>query len=132
MNIRISVRQQLSLLLILSGCIGLAVLAIATWIANHQFVLNIAGERLETTASLKAAQLAYNLELMQTAATFVTTRAVIQSSLARYNNGSANDSESNWASAEADLEATLGDVGPLNNALVLQAMVFSRTSGYSW
>ncbi|KAF2169715.1 hypothetical protein M409DRAFT_64754 [Zasmidium cellare ATCC 36951] len=129
MNIRISVRQQLSLLLILSGCIGLAVLAIATWIANHQFVLNIAGERLETTASLKAAQLAYNLELMQTAATFVTTRAVIQGSLARYNNGSANET-SNWALAEADLEATLGDVGPLSNALVLQAMVFSRnTSG---
>lgn len=126
---RISVRQQLTLLLILSGCIGLAVLAIATWVTNHDFVLRVSSDQLETTASLKAAQLAYTLELMQTAATFVTTRVIIQRALARYNNGS-DTSENNWMAAQQDLEATLGDVGPISRALILQAQVYSRnTSG---
>ncbi|EME40174.1 hypothetical protein DOTSEDRAFT_137279 [Dothistroma septosporum NZE10] len=127
--VRISVRQQLSLLLVLSGAIGLAVLAIAVWVTNHNFVIGISASRLELTASLKAAQVAFNLELMQTAATFITTRAIVRTALANYNNGS-NTAANAFDTARADLIATLGNVGPLQNALVLQAEVFSRnTSG---
>ncbi|KAK4612284.1 Two-component system protein B [Fulvia fulva] len=127
--VRISVRQQLSLLLVLSGAIGLAVLAIAVWVTNHDFVINISASRVELTASLKAAQVAFNLELMQTAATFITTRAIVRAALANYDNGS-NTAPDAFSTAQADLEATLGNVGPLHNALVLQAQVFSRnTSG---
>ncbi|KAM3422081.1 hypothetical protein BST61_g2457 [Cercospora zeina] len=122
---RISIRQQLALLLVLSSVVGLAALAIATWITNHNFVLNVTSARLRTTAVLKAAQIAFNLELMHTAATFLTTRSTIQTALARYNDGS-NTTAQNWFDAAAGLEATLGTVGPLNNPLVLQARIFSR------
>ncbi|KXS98347.1 hypothetical protein AC578_4651 [Pseudocercospora eumusae] len=126
---RISIRQQLAALLVLSSVLGLAILAIATWVVNHSFVLDVASSRLRTTVSLKAAQIAFNLELMQTAGTFITTRAVLQQALSRYNNGS-NTSEDNWTLAKADLEETLGYVGPLTSALILQAGVYSRnTSG---
>ncbi|EME77767.1 uncharacterized protein MYCFIDRAFT_216871 [Pseudocercospora fijiensis CIRAD86] len=125
----ISIRQQLAALLVLSSVLGLAILAIATWVVNHSFVLGVASSRLRTSVSLKAAQIAFNLELMQTAGTFITTRAVLQHALSRYNNGSSTDEE-NWTLAKADLEATLGNVGPLTSALILQAGVYSRnTSG---
>ncbi|KAI5361531.1 Putative signal transduction response regulator, receiver domain, histidine kinase/HSP90-like ATPase [Septoria linicola] len=128
---RISIRQQLALLLVFSSVVGLAVLAIATWITNHDFVLNITAARLRTTAVLKAAQIAFNLELMQTAATFLTTRTIIQQSLSRYNSG-VNVTRENWMDARDDLEATLGTVGPLTEPLVLQAQVYSRnTSGFA-
>ncbi|KAF2214387.1 hypothetical protein CERZMDRAFT_95658 [Cercospora zeae-maydis SCOH1-5] len=122
---RISIRQQLALLLVFSSVVGLAALAIATWITNHNFVLDVTASRLRRTAVLKAAQIAFNLELMQTAATFLTTRTITQSALERYNDGS-NTTAENWLDAAADLEATLGTVGPLRNPLVLQAQIFPR------
>lgn len=62
---------------------------------------------------------------MQTAAFFVTTRAIIQNALSEYNNGSAN--EASWRAAEQDLAVTLGNSA---NAIVLQTEIFSRnTSG---
>ncbi|PPJ57836.1 hypothetical protein CBER1_00080 [Cercospora berteroae] len=122
---RLSIRHQLALLLVFSSVVGLAALAIAIWITNHNFVLDVTASRLRTTAVLKAAQIAFNLELMQTAATFLTTRTIIQSALERYNDGS-NTTVENWADAATDLSATLGTVGPLTNPLVLQAQVFSR------
>ena len=126
---RISIRAQLAIVLVLSSAVGLATLAIATWVTNHDFVLNVAASRLRTTAVLKSAQIAFNLELMQTAATFLTTRTIIQQALERYNNGS-NTTPQNWETAISDLRATLGNVGPLTNPLVLQASVFSvNTSG---
>ncbi|CAK3966045.1 Two-component system B [Lecanosticta acicola] len=117
----ISVRQQLSLLLILTACVGLGILAIATWVVNHDFVLNVASNRLATSASLKAAQLAFNLELMQTAAFFVATRAIIQNALTEYNNGTAD--ASTFQAAQRDLAVTLGNSA---NAIILQAEIFSR------
>lgn len=126
---RISIRAQLAIVLVLSSAVGLATLAIATWVTNHDFVLNVAASRLRTTAVLKSAQIAFNLELMQTAATFLTTRTIIQHALQRYNNGS-DTTPQNLLSASADLNATLGNVGPLMNPLVLQASVFAvNTTG---
>lgn len=120
---RISLRQQLAILLVLSGAIGLAVLAIATWIVNHDFVLNVSSSRLEITASLKAAQIAYNLELMQIATAFLAARVSIQDALVNYNTGT-DTSPSNWASAAGYLENTLKNAGLISSALVLQCQVF--------
>lgn len=121
---RIPLRQQLAILLVLSGAIGLAVLAIATWVSNHDFVLNITKSKLEVTASLKSAQVAYNLELMRIAATFIAARTSIQDAVARYNNGS-DTSASNFNTAASNLEATLGNTGLLSTALILQTEVFA-------
>lgn len=122
-TIRISLRQQLAVLLVLSGAIGLAVLAIATWVVNHDFVLSVSSSRLEITASLKAAQVAYNLELMRIASSFLAARTTIQEALERYNNGTDTSTE-NWMAAAGYLQSTLGNSGLTSNALVLQCQVF--------
>ncbi|KAH8728406.1 hypothetical protein GQ44DRAFT_737636 [Phaeosphaeriaceae sp. PMI808] len=62
---RIPIREQLGCLVLLASTIGLAVIGIATWLTNHNFVLSIRSTRLTLTASLKAAQIASNLSLMQ-------------------------------------------------------------------
>lgn len=107
---RIPIREQLALLILLSALIGLAVISIATWISNHEFVLSICSSRLSLTASLKAAQLASNLDLMQTTATFLTTRVIIQYALQRYN-WYGNNTESNWFYAKSDMAAAVGNGG---------------------
>ena len=38
---RIPIREQLGCLVLLASMIGLAVIAIATWVTNHNFVLSI-------------------------------------------------------------------------------------------
>lgn len=40
-KMRIPIREQLGCLVLLASMIGLAVIAIATWITNHNFVLGI-------------------------------------------------------------------------------------------
>lgn len=104
----------------LASLIGLAVIAIATWITNHNFVLSIRATRLSLTASLKAAQLSSNLLLMQSSVRSTATRVLIQTSLQRYNNG--NNTAANWVRAQTDLAAVFQ--GDQQAALLLQAQVF--------
>lgn len=40
-KMRIPIREQLGCLVLLASMIGLAVIAIATWVTNHNFVLSI-------------------------------------------------------------------------------------------
>jgi hypothetical protein len=40
-KMRIPIREQLGCLVLLASMIGLAVIAIATWLTNHSFVLGI-------------------------------------------------------------------------------------------
>lgn len=84
----------------------------------------MSSSRLEITASLKAAQIAYNLELMQIAATFLAARVSIQDALVRYNNGTDTSAE-NWIAAADSLQTTLRNAGLIANSLVLQCQVFS-------
>jgi osomolarity two-component system sensor histidine kinase SLN1 len=44
LKMRIPIREQLGVLVLLASTIGLAVLAIATWLTNHNFVLDIRWE----------------------------------------------------------------------------------------
>ncbi|KAK3672775.1 Histidine kinase osmosensor [Recurvomyces mirabilis] len=119
---RISIRAQLGLLILLSSLIGLAVVSVATWVSNHNFVLSIRSSRLSLTAALKAAQLASNLNLMQTSANFITTRVLIQSALQRYNEG--NNSESNWIRASGDMSDAVSGGSSVGQSLLLQSRVF--------
>ncbi|KAK5111598.1 hypothetical protein LTR85_011827 [Meristemomyces frigidus] len=124
---RLSIRSQLGLLILLSSLIGVAVVSIATWVANHNFVLSIRSSRLSLTASLKAAQLASNLNLMQTSANFVTTRVLIQSALQRYAD-TGNNSYANWVRASADMDSAISGGGSLGQSLLAQAQVFPASA----
>ncbi|OCK85852.1 putative histidine kinase HHK5p [Lepidopterella palustris CBS 459.81] len=126
-KMRISIREQLGCLVLLASLIGLAVIAIATWITNHNFVLGIRASRLTLTASLKAAQLSSNLFLMQSSAKAIATRILIQNALQRYNQG--NDTAENWVRSESDLQAVFQ--GDQQATLLLQARVFPVNSTVS-
>ncbi|KAF2808282.1 uncharacterized protein BDZ99DRAFT_51002 [Mytilinidion resinicola] len=126
-KMRIPIREQLGCLVLLASLIGLAVVAIATWVTNHGFVLDIRASRLALTASLKAAQLSSNFLLMQSSVKSTATRVLIQSSLQRYNNG--NNTEANWVRSTADLQAVFQ--GDQQAALLLQAQIFPINSSTS-
>ncbi|KAF2017674.1 putative histidine kinase HHK5p [Aaosphaeria arxii CBS 175.79] len=127
-KMRIPIREQLGCLVLLASLIGLAVIAIATWITNHNFVLDIRSTRLSLTASLKSAQLASNLLIMQTTVKQSATRIIIQLALQRYNRG--NNTEASWARAREDLQAIFQADG--DSRLAIQAQLYAaNNSAYS-
>lgn len=122
---RIPIRVQLGSLLLISSLIGLAVISIAVWVTVHDFVLNLRAQRLSLVASLKASQLASNLDVMQTSASFVASRVIIQNALSRYNeNGDTTNSA--WTNAAGDLEAAVGTRTSSGQELMIQAVVYGR------
>jgi len=81
---RIGIREQLAVVVLLTAFVPLAVLAIATWINNHNFVVDITSQSLSLTASLKAAQIASDLLLIESTCSTITTRILIQTALKRF------------------------------------------------
>jgi osomolarity two-component system sensor histidine kinase SLN1 len=124
---RIPIRIQLGSLLLLSSLAGLAVISVATWITTQRFVLEIRASRLALTASLKAAQLASNLDVMQTSVGFITTRVLVQRALSRYNL-SGNNTETNWNSTRSDIQAAIGGGGSLGQQLLMQARIYPKNA----
>ena len=123
---RIAIREQLGLLILLASLIGLAVVSFSTWISNRHFVLSIGSQRLALIASLKAAQLAADINLMQTAVNFITNRVMIQDTLHAYNNNSVLPVQ--WITAEHDMLSAIGGAGSLGSALTLQAKLFPKNA----
>ena len=123
---RIPIREQLALLILASALFGIAVISVATWVTNHAFVLNVRSARLSLAASLKAAQLASNLDIMRTSAGFISTRVIVQAALNRYNQQS-NNTEENWSRASADMASAVGGGGSIGQSLLLQSMVFPKS-----
>jgi osomolarity two-component system sensor histidine kinase SLN1 len=126
-KMRIAIREQLALLILTSALIGLAVISVATWVTNHAFVLDVRSTRLSLTASLKAAQLASNLDIMQTSAGFITSRVLVQSALQRYGQ-LGNNTEANWVRAQSDMGSAISGGGSIGQALLLQSKVFPATA----
>ncbi|KAG9854719.1 putative histidine kinase HHK5p, partial [Aureobasidium melanogenum] len=124
---RIPIREQLAGLILLAAAIGLAVISIATWYTNHNFVLEIRTTRLSLTASLKAAQIASNLALIQNSVQLVSSRIVMQSALKRYNL-QGNNTAANWEAAQSDFDAAIAAPasGAVGQALMLQGKIFPR------
>jgi osomolarity two-component system sensor histidine kinase SLN1 len=120
---RIPIREQLALLILTSALIGLAVISVATWVTNHAFVLSVRSSRLSLTASLKAAQLASNLDIMQTSVGFISSRVLVQSALQRYGQQD-NNTDANWVRARSDMGSAISGGGSIGQALLLQSMVF--------
>lgn len=125
-KMRIPIREQLGCLVLLASMIGLAVIAIATWITNHDFVLGIRATRLTLTASLKAAQLSSNLALMQILVQQAANRLAPQSALQRYYRG--NDSESNWQRTAEDYDAIFSGDAKARGAIQARIYAFNSSS----
>jgi osomolarity two-component system sensor histidine kinase SLN1 len=97
-------------------------------VTNHSFVLNIRATRLTLTASLKAAQVAGNLLIMQTTLRQTASRLAIQTALRRYS-VDGNTSDSNWDRARDDFDAVF--VGEGDARLAVQARLYpSNTSDF--
>lgn len=122
---RIPIRLQLGGLLLISSLIGLAVISVAVWITVREFVLDIRATRLSLVASLKAAQLASNLDLMQTSAGFITTRVLLQRALQDYNDNGSID-PSFWDASSADMQAAIGGQTSLGQQLLIQSRIYPR------
>lgn len=124
-KMRIPIREQLALLILTSGLIGLAVISVATWITSHDFVLSVRSSRLSLTASLKAAQLASNLDIMQTSASFISSRVLVQTALQRYGQQD-NNTAANWVRASADMGSAVSGGGSIGQSLIVQSMIFPK------
>ncbi|CAK3747877.1 hypothetical protein D0861_01207 [Lecanosticta acicola] len=122
---RIPIRIQLGSLLLISSLIGLAVISLATWVTVHDFVLSLRAQRLSLVASLKAAQLASNIDVMQTSASFVASRVIIQNALTLYY-PNRNTSNSAWTNAQPDLQAAVGPQRSVGQELMIQAIVYNK------
>ncbi|KAI0864945.1 osmosensing histidine protein kinase SLN1 [Xylaria cubensis] len=118
---RIAIREQLAALVLLAVLIALAIVSIPTWIYVNRFVVNVESNGLSLTASLKASQVASQIELIQTTCRSITTRLLLQSSFLSFYRG--NDTASNWALAIQDLQTALNSGGTSN---LIQAKLFSR------
>ncbi|KAL6713978.1 Histidine kinase osmosensor [Lecanora helva] len=115
---RIGIREQLGLLVLLTTLIALAVVAVATWVNNYDFVLDIRTSGLTLAASLYANQLGTNLLLLQTSVQAMSTRIALQTALQRYNNG--NNTDANWVRAAQDMSSGLAGGASLGTMLVAQ------------
>ncbi|KAI0551599.1 osmosensing histidine protein kinase SLN1 [Xylaria curta] len=118
---RIAIREQLAALVLLAVLIALAIVSIPTWIYVNRFVVNVESNGLSLTASLKASQVASQIELIQTTCRSIATRLLVQGSLLDFYRG--NDTAQNWQLAIQDLQTALNSGGTSN---LLQAKLFSR------
>lgn len=110
------------MLVLVTSLFALAVVAIATWVNNYRFVVDIRLSRLSLTASLYANQLRADLTLMQSSVLSTATRVIVQNSLQRYNQG--NNTDANWARANGDLQSALSGRG--SASMLVQARVVSK------
>ncbi len=102
---RIGILEQLGAVILLTSLIPLAVLSIAVWINNKNFVVNITSQELSLTASLKASQIASDLLLIQSTCATITTRILLNQALKSYYRG--NQTSMNWTTAVNDVTSAL-------------------------
>ncbi|ELR09560.1 Histidine kinase [Pseudogymnoascus destructans] len=119
---RIPIRLQLALLVLLTAFLALAAVSISTWINNYNFVVGIKLQSLSLTASLKAGQVAANLQLVESTCRTIVTRIEIQKALLRFYYQNDN-SASNWQLAEEDIQAAVASTG---YSQLVQVRIFSK------
>lgn len=119
---RVAIREQLAALVLLAVLVALAIVSIPTWIYVNRFVIGVTTDGLALTASLKAAQVSSEIELIQTTCNNIATRLLLQDVIESFYRG--NDSEYLWNQASADIRTALNSHTTRNN--FLQARLYSR------
>lgn len=99
--LRIPIREQLAALVLIAVLVSLAIVSIPTWLYVHSFVIDVKTQGLALTASLKASQIASDLDLLQSISAAITTRLLIQQSLVGGN--ISQDSQASTVSTPAPL-----------------------------
>ncbi|KAJ2988794.1 hypothetical protein NUW58_g3791 [Xylaria curta] len=120
---RIAIREQLAALVLLAVLVALTIVSVPTWIYVHQFVVSVESDGLSLTASLKAAQIASQIELIQSTCRTIATRLLLHRSFLAFYAG--NNTADNWYLAIQDLQTALNSGGASN---LLQAKLFSRNA----
>lgn len=116
---RIGISSQLGLVVLVASLVPLIVLALATWFNNYNFTVNVKGNTLSLTASLKAASVASDLLLIQATCSTIVTRILIQKAIRDFYQGVAEP----WTDATDDVENALASGGL---SALLQVIIFSR------
>ena len=119
---RVSIRDQLAALVIFSVLISLAIVSIPTWIFVHNFVTGVESDGLSLTASLKAAKVTSELNLLTTLSQTITTRILLQQAFTDFYNGNATLNDT-FAAARSDLESAMSTSSLTG---LLQARLYSR------
>ena len=120
---RIGIREQLAAVVLVTALVPLAVLAIATWLNNVNFVSQITSNSLSLTASLKSSQITTDLLLIESTCSTISSRAILQSSLKTFYEQIV--AGQNWTTAEDDISEVLVADGL---AALVQVIVFSRNT----
>lgn len=128
MKMRIAIREQLAALVVLAVLVSLAIVSIPTWIYVNNFVRGVESGGLALTASLKAARISSEIELVQTTCLTIATRLLLQNGFEDFYN--LNDPENKkgvdpFVKAREDLSTALSATGFSN---LLQARLYSRNT----
>jgi osomolarity two-component system sensor histidine kinase SLN1 len=121
---RIAIREQLATLVIVAVLVALAIISIPTWIYVNGFVVSVESSGLALTASLKAARIASEIELVQTTCQTISSRLLLQQAIKNFYNGTGNTTDP-WVNARDDLQSALS-YGGLSG--LYQARLFSRNT----
>ncbi|PTB40304.1 hypothetical protein M441DRAFT_90587 [Trichoderma asperellum CBS 433.97] len=119
---RIAIREQLAALVLSAVLVALAIISIPTWIYVHNFVVDVESSGLALTASLKASEIASELQLAQTICQTVATRILLQQAFVDFYNRNSSDP---FANARTDLESAMSSSRLTG---LLQARLFSRNT----
>jgi osomolarity two-component system sensor histidine kinase SLN1 len=122
---RIAIREQLIALVILTVLISLAIVSIPTWIYVNGFVIDVESEGLALTASLKAARIASEIDLVQTTCQTISTRLLLQKAFSDFYKSPTGNGSDPFADARRDLQSALSFGG---GSSLLQARLFPRNT----
>lgn len=124
---RIAIREQLAAVVILAVGFALAVVSIPVWVFVNSFVAGVESDGLSLTASLKAARIASEINLIQTACQTISTRLLLQDGFRKFYNSQVNNKTDAdlWVGAQSDIESALARTGFSG---LLQARVYSRNT----
>ena len=127
MKMRIAIREQLATVVILAVGVALAIVSIPTWIFVNNFVIGVESDGLSLTASLKAARVASEINLIQTACQTISTRLLLQQAFSNFYSTQVNNVsyDNPWRDAQTDLASALGRTG---FSSLLQARLYSRNT----
>lgn len=124
---RIAIREQLAAVVVFAVLVALAIVSVPTWLFVNDFVIGVESGGLSLTASLKAARISSEIDLIQTACQSIATRLLLQDAFSRFYNYSINNitDDDPWEAAREDLTSALGRTAFSG---LLQVRLYSRNT----
>lgn len=119
---RVAIREQLAFLVLVLVLTALGIVAVPTWLFVKDFVIDVETQSLTLTASLKAARVTAEINLLQTNCETISSRILLQRALEEYYaDGSSLDAFHN---AKLDI---LSALDASDRTGLLQARLYPRS-----